>query len=184
MTIQHAARDAHHDLTWLIGALARALFDRAAKCADAMPALEKIAGCDFDAPLASVRPSLAHACRHLPQATIAALEVVEEVAMALAACLEHLPWREGTSDWAMAEVLGPDGPVRHDSSRLRLLVAGPGATTPLAEETLVFVLAGMADLRDPQGALRHVRAGMAHVAQDMVTNAQPDTPLLAAFFAR
>lgn len=184
MTIQHTARDAHHDITWLIGALARALFERADACEAVIPALERIAGCDFGAPLMPVSPSLAHACRHLPQAAIAALAVAEEPAMALAACLEHLPWRDGAADWAMADVLGPDGPVLHDAARLRLLIAGPGETVPLAAETLVFVLAGAADIRDVEGALRHLKAGMAHPAHDVLRNARADTPLLAAVISR
>ncbi len=184
MTVQQAARDAHHDITWLIGALARALFARADDCAAAVPALEKIAGCDFNAPLAPVTPSLGHACRHLPHAAIGALEVAEEVAMALAACLEHLPWRDGEGDWALADVLGAEGPVRHDSAGLRLLIAGPETTTPLAEEALVFVLSGAADIRDAEGALRHLKAGEAHPAREAIMNAQPRTPLLAGLFLR
>ena len=184
MTIQQAARDAHQDITWLIGALARALFKRADDCDAVLPALERIAGCDFNAPLAPVTPALGHACRHLPQAAIGALKVAEEAAMALAACLEHLPWRDGDADWALAEVLGPEAPVRHMEARLRLLIAGPEVTVPLQENALVFVLSGAADIRDADGALRHLTAGEAHPAKGEVKNAQPRTPLLAALFLR
>ena len=184
MTIQQTARDAHHDITWLIGALARALFARADQCEAAIPALERIAGCDFGAPLTSLRPALADACRHLPQATIAALVVAEEPAMALAACLEHLHWRDAGADWAIADVLGPEGPVRHEAARLRLLVAGPGETVPLAAETLVFVLAGAAEIHDAVGARRHLEAGAAHPAHGDLRNTRSDAPLLAALFSR
>ena len=185
MTIQQTTRDAHHDITWLVGALARALFQRAEDCEAIIPVLEEVADCDFNAPLAPVRPSLAHACRHLPQAAIAALEAAEEVAMALAACLEHLPWRDGEADWAVTDVLGPDGPVRHDSARLCLLVAGPGTTVTLdGEGVLAFVLAGAADITDAAGALRHLRAGMAHPARGDIRSAHSRVPLLAALFLR
>lgn len=180
MTIQQAGRDAHHDITWLIGALARALYARADDCAAVVPALEKIAGCDFNAPLASISPALTHACRHLPQAAIAALEVAEEAAMALAACLEHLPWQDGGTDWALAGVLGPEGPVRHDAAQLRLIIAGPETAVPLEEEALLFVLSGAAEIRDAGGALRHLKAGMAHLAHGEIRNREPRAPLLAA----
>ena len=181
MIIQRTTQDAHHDVTWLVGALARALFERAETCDAVLPALEKLADCDFDAPLAPAAPALAPACRHLPQATVAAMETAEEAAMALAAALEHLRWRGERTAWAAAQALGPEGPVRHTEARLAMLVVEAGASVPLGETTpLVFALSGTAEIEDENGATRHLapgEVGVAHGGTLMVAGAQP---LLAA----
>ena len=181
MTMQQAARDAHHDITWLVGALARALFERAEACTAVLPALEKVAACDFNAPLAPLTPALAPACRHLPQATIAAMQTSEEVAMALAASLEHLHWQGSGAVWAAAQIMGPDGPMQHDSARMAMLVAEAGAEVPLGDTApLVFVLYGTAEIIDGNGALQHLAAGEVRTAHDGKVAALGEQPLLAA----
>ena len=181
MTIQQATRDAHHDITWLVGALARALFERAETCGAVLPALEKVAACDFNAPLASLSPMLTPACRGLPEATIAALEVSEEAAMALAASLEHLRWQGNGEKWAAAQVMGPEGPVRHGQARLAMLVAEAGASVPLGETApLVFVLSGAARIMDETGALRHLAPGEVRAAHGGEVMVAGERPLLAA----
>ena len=181
MTIQQATRDAHHDITWLVGALARALFERADACDAVLPALEEVAACNFDAPLAPLMPSLAPACRHLPQAAIAAMKTAEEVAMALAASLEHLRWQGNEEAWAAAQVMGPDGPVRHAQARLAMLVAAPGAGVPLGETApLIFVLSGTARVIDENDATRHLSAGEVRTAHGGTLAAAGEAPMLAA----
>ncbi len=181
MTIQQAKHDAHHDITWLVGALARALFERADACDGVLPALEKVAACNFDAPLAPLTPALAPACRHLPQAAIAAMQTAEEVAMALAASLEYLRWQGNGEAWAAAQVMGPDGPVLHGQARMAMLVASPGAGVPLGESApLVFVLSGAATITDENGAMRHLSAGEVRTAHGGTLTAAGEAPLLAA----
>ena len=183
MTMLQATREAHHDITWLVGALARALFERADACAEVLPVLEKVAACDFNAPLAPVTPALAAACRHLPQATIAAMQTAEEVAMALAASLEHLCWQGSGTAWAAAQVMGPDGPVRHGQARLAMLVAAPETGVPLGNTApLVFVLSGTARILDENGAIRHLSPGEVLPAHGGELAAAGDHPLLAALF--
>ena len=171
----------HHDITWLVGALARALYERVEDCAAVLPALEKVATCDFSAPLASVQPALTPACRLLPQAAIAALETAEEAAMALAASLEHLRWQGNGETWAAAQVLGPDGPVRHGQARMAVLVAAPGAVMPLGDAApLAFVLSGAAQIIDEHGAIRHLAAGEVRTAHGGAITAAGEAPLLTA----
>ncbi len=180
MTIQQATRDAHHDITWLVGALARALFERSETCGAVLPALEKVAACDFNAPLASLSPMLAPACRGLPEATIAALEVSEEAAMALAASLEHLRWQGNGEKWAAAQVLGPEGPIGHRQARMAVLVAEAGVVAPLGNTTpLVFVLSGAAQIVDENGALRHLAPGEVRAAHGGELAVTGERPLLA-----
>ncbi len=197
MTIQHLTDDAHHDLTWCAGALARALFARAEAHEAVLPALEKLAACDFSAPLKQVRPALARPCRWLPEALTAALAHAEELTMALAASLEHLHWRapeaERGEDWAVASLLGPQGPLASAEGGVEVLVAGPGVTARCERDrTLLFVLAGEARVRDEHGALRHVDAGAVAVsvapaspngAAQAIVEAVGRAPLLAMLLA-
>ena len=175
------ALDAHHDLTWLIGALARALHARRDVHSAILPALERMAGCDFNAPAAAMpAPRLAAACRRLPEAVMAALPVAEEVAQALAACIEHLSWRGDGAGWAVAEVLGPEGPVRCANGGIRVVIAAQDAVAPVADERhLLFVLAGRAGYRDANGALCHVDAGGVADVGGHELRASSSTPLLA-----
>ena len=179
------ALDAHHDLTWLIGALARALHARRDMHSAILPALERVAGCDFNAPLADTAPRLAAACRRLPEAVVAALPVAEEVAQALAACIEHLDWRGDDAQWAAAEVLGPEGPVRCANGGIRLVIAAQDAVAPVADEQhLLFVLAGRAGYHDMHGALRQLDAGGVAVVGGHELRACSSAPLLAVLLKR
>ncbi len=190
MTIQHLVDDAHHDLTWFIGALARALFARAHAHEAVLPALERVASCDFSAPLTPLSPRLSAPCRLLPEALTLALAREEEMALALAASVEHLRWdTPNGEDWATATVLGENGPVRSAQARVDVVIAAPEARAlaPL-NPALLFVLCGGAEVRDRLGALHHVRAGEVQLArglQDMPAEIRADgtTPLLAVMLA-
>ena len=200
MTLTEQRHDAHHDLTWLTGALARALFERAQDDAPTMAALQRVASCDFTAPLAGIRPGKAEACRWLPEAAIAALQEMEEPAMALAAALRHLSWRAlpcAVGEAALADVLGTDGPLCCATGGLAVLIAAPDSDITLPGESfgvrattdpqaarpaLLFVLAGEAAYADEHGALRHAGAGeIAHVAGERLRSGTE--PLLAAVLA-
>ena len=193
MTVQESRHDAHHDLTWLAGALARAVFLRLNASSRVRRALEHLAACDLSLHDEMPSPALAPACRWLPEALTAALRGAEEAAMALAAAHEHLAWRAvpdvaPARAAATAQVAGAKGPLLCRRGRLRLLLTAPQARMPLRDDDapantsqLLFVLAGEAAWRDEHGALRHVLPadGAIMPAGTHIMSVSP-TPLLAA----
>ncbi|GEM_PF-4399322 len=203
MTLQERHNDARDHLTWLIGALARALFRHAEHDATVMGALQRLAACSPGAaPLTSAsneaagradaRKHHAHrieACHFLPQAAVDALRHAQEAAMALAAALEHLRWQAMGSAAAIAEVAGPEGRLLCNDAALRLLITAPGCRPPISalrlpgaaadEAPVLFVLSGAAHVQDVHGALRHVAAGQALQAGSHALQADENAPLLA-----
>ncbi len=188
MTIQPRQHDAHHDLTWLIGALARALFVRLDGGGQPLTALRRLAACDFSAPPRQVTHAIAPACRWLPEALAAALLTAEEVAMALAAAHEHLCWRQApeaapAKAAASAAVLGMDAPLPWADGSLRMLLTAPQARLPFcaSSTTLLLTLSGEAAFRDAHGALRHAPAGeIAMLPAETHLMSVARAPLLAA----
>ena len=193
MTIQHHLHDAHHDLTWLAGALARALFARADAHEVVLAALERMAECDFSTPPVRLRPALADACRWLPETLTVAFGHAEEMALALAAAMEHLHWRplRKDGDGAVARVVGTEGPLVCARARVDILVAGPGTVVPWTERSLLYVLAGRVRVAEEHGIFRHLSAGDVALVATGENNGDrgglsvaEQKPLLAALLAR
>ncbi len=190
MTLPAHRHDAHHDLTWLIGAVARTLFVQAHDDAAVMDALHGIAACNFDdQPIRSKR-RMAAACKWLPVAAVEALEVAEEPAMALAASLQHLDWQPlpaTDGEAARARVLGAAGPLNCPRAALSLLICEPGASATLPRDNgreepharVLFILAGEVAFTDAHGARRHARAGKVVPWHGETCRSSGKDPLLA-----
>jgi len=152
----------HHDVTWLIGALARDLMARG-RNPGVMRMLVKLSGCDFSqASLANLPPSRARACAMLPEAVTGALEAAHESASALAAAHEYLPWEEWSEGSARAALLGADALMRARAMEISLLLLEPGARLALEPETkdaLFFALSGPSRWRTQGAALLALDAG-------------------------
>ena len=158
----HDRTDAHHDLTWLIGACARDLMKRG-RNPGVMDMLKGLSAHDFSA--AALRPvpaARANACEALPEAVTAAVAHAGETASALAAAHDRLPWREEAPGHARARVLGPDAPMhaRDDVLALHLLLADHVmelAASP--RDRLFFALTGPSRWRSEGAALLALAGG-------------------------
>ena len=193
MTVHTPQRDAHSELTWLVGALARALMQRAEKHVGVVPALHDLAQCDFTARALRAggergEQSAPEALRYLPEAVLAVAGQRRELAMALAASQEHLRWREADEGVLLAEVVGAQGALHCDVARLRVMLMAPGASAggAVCSGHLYFHLSGAAELTAPvrNPVWRETfRPGAVHeLPDDMALRAAPDAPALAALF--
>ncbi len=191
MAVAELLRETHEHLTWLTGALARALMARAETHAGIVPMLQRLAACDFSSAMVADGDGgalPAELAPHLPQALLAALEEAQEVAMALAAAQEHLRWRRAQDGAAMAEIVGPRGALRCARGHLRLLLAAPACPLNGAScgNALLLLLAGNGGLTAPTGNpvwRQRITPGTAmELPGDMLLRVEGE-PLLAALFS-
>ncbi len=179
------AADVHHDMTWLIGALARDLMARG-RNPGVIEMLARLSACDFSRKaVGNIPPASAPACRFLPEAVSASLHVVRETATALAAAAEHLPWRARGEGAAEAHALGARAPLRARAAEVSLFLMEPGGRMrlePSARDALFLALTGPSRWRTEGAALLALEAGQTlFVSSGHGVRIQAGrTPLLAA----
>lgn len=131
MTLHVTRDEIHADLTWLIGAIARAVHGCCRDNPGVLFMLHALAEADLSTGALKPLPQKsARACSHLPLALARLLAEQEEVAQALAGAWEHLRWRDLASHVAEAPVVGSDGPFVSARVSLSVLVLGEGARYP------------------------------------------------------
>ncbi len=155
-------KDLHHDVTWLIGALARDLMARG-RNPGVLEMLSKLSECDFSqASLAGVAPSRAAACTVLPEAVTGALDAAHESATALAGAHDHLRWQDVAKGTARAALLGQEAPMRARAMEVSMLLFEPGARLslpPSGHDGLYFAMSGPSRWRTQGAALLALDAG-------------------------
>ena len=180
--------DIHHDVTWLIGALARGLMGRA-RNPGVLEMLGRLSECDFSQErLTNIPPASAPACAHLPEAVTAALKEAREAASAIAAASEHLPWRAAGDGAALARVLGEEALMEAERAAVTLILLAPGASIEIAarrRDALFFALTGPSRWRSEGAALLALAPGQTLFVSSghAVRASTPDTPLLAAMIS-
>jgi hypothetical protein len=130
--------DVHRNVTWLVGAIARALFRDHNEAPGVGETLARLAGQDLSAgALVEPEPRRLSACRHLPELAAHAMMVADDVAAAIAACEESSNWLQNANytgdtgpggdmeDYAYCELIGPTGFFAGDDFLLGLMIVGP-----------------------------------------------------------
>ena len=175
----------HHDVTWLIGALARGLMERA-RNPGVLDMLGRLSACDFSPQrLTGAAPATVAACACLPEAVTAALPLSQEIASALAAAGEYLAWEAPAQGAGVARILGDEALMEASDAGLSLILLEPGKALTLdAQELdgLYFALTGPSRWRSEGAALLALEAGQTLFvsAGHGLRITALDTPLLAA----
>ncbi len=124
------------NVRWLIGAIARGLHARPGE--GVATVLERMAEQDLgSSAFREMEPATLPVLRHLPQCIGEAMLIEPDLAAAVAAVEDALPWRQSstysdkllgegfTANYGWAEVIGSDGFFPGDDFRLGLLLLGP-----------------------------------------------------------
>jgi hypothetical protein len=187
----------YNDVRWLIGAIARGLFDR--QTADVATVLERLAGQDmgegtFRQPPARTLPVV----RYFAETIAETMMLVPDLAAALAAVDGHLQWLQSAAyndsllgegflqNYGWCEIIGPKGFFAGDDFLLGLLLLGPHRHYrdhyhPAPE--LYWPLTGGAAWKRGSGALIEKPAGVTifHQPNEVHATKTAAAPLLAVW---
>ncbi len=125
MTLHVSTYEIHADLTWLIGAIARAVHRTCRDNPGVLPMMQALAEADLSTSALKPLPQrTVEACAHLPLALARLLADQEEVAHALASAWEHLHWQDLSPHIAQAPIVGHEGPFVSERVSLSVLILG------------------------------------------------------------